>query len=66
MYSKPLLARLNGLDFLLLKGQSYNNVCTLQNFVAVRCMTQKFIATFCKSEKPVLHRERPCLKNHSF
>jgi hypothetical protein len=27
---------------------------------------KKFMATFCKSEKPVLHRETPCLKNHSF
>jgi hypothetical protein len=35
MYSKPLLAKLNGLDFLLLKGQSHNNVCSLQNFVVV-------------------------------
>jgi hypothetical protein len=29
MYSKPLLARLNGFDFLLLKGQSHDNVCVL-------------------------------------
>jgi hypothetical protein len=55
MYSKPLLARLNGLD-LLLKGQSRDDVCSLQNFVVVRCTTQKFMATFCKSEKPILHR----------
>jgi hypothetical protein len=32
MYSQPLLARLIGLDFLLLKGQSHGNVCSLQNF----------------------------------
>jgi hypothetical protein len=62
----PCLHILNGLDFLLLKGQSHDNVCSLQNFVAVRCTTQKFIATFCKSKKPVLHWEPPCLKNHTF
>jgi hypothetical protein len=66
MYSKALLAILNDLDFLLLKGQYHDNVCSLQNFVAGRCTTQKFMATFCKSEKPDLHREPPCLKNHSF
>jgi hypothetical protein len=66
MYSKPLPSRLNGLDFLLLKGQSHYNVCSLQNFVMVRCTTKKFMATFCKSEKPVFHREPLCLNNHSF
>jgi hypothetical protein len=66
MYSKLLLARLNGLDFLLIKGQSLDYVCSLQNFGAERCKTQKFMATFCKSEKLVLHREPPCLKTHSF
>jgi hypothetical protein len=24
------------------------------------------LATFCKSEKPILHLEPPCLKNRSF
>jgi hypothetical protein len=46
MYSMPLLARLNGFDFLLLKGQSHDNECSLQNFVAVHCTTQKLMATF--------------------
>jgi hypothetical protein len=27
---------------------------------------KKIMATFCKSEKPVLHRETPCLKNRRF
>jgi hypothetical protein len=27
MYSKSLLSKLNGLDFLALKGQSHNKVC---------------------------------------
>jgi hypothetical protein len=49
MYSKPHLARFNVFNFLILKGQSHDNVCSLQNFVVVRCMAQKFMATFCKS-----------------
>jgi hypothetical protein len=53
IYSKALLSKLNCFD-------------SLQNFVGVRCTTQQFIATFCKSEKPVFHQEHPCFKNHSF
>jgi hypothetical protein len=48
MCSKSLLAKLKGLDFLLLKGQSHDNVRSLPNFMEVRFTTQKFIATFCK------------------
>jgi hypothetical protein len=42
MFSRALLTKLNCLDFLLLKGQSHDKVL------------KKFMATFCKSEKPVL------------
>jgi hypothetical protein len=34
VYSMPLFARMNGLDFLLSKRQSHDNACSLQNFVA--------------------------------
>jgi hypothetical protein len=30
---------------------------SLQNFAGVRCTMQQFVATFYKSEKPVLHPE---------
>jgi hypothetical protein len=63
MYSKSLLAKLNGSYFLMSEGQPHDSVCSLQNFVGVRCTTQKFIAIFCKSEKQVLHREPPVFEN---
>jgi hypothetical protein len=39
-------------------------MCSFQHVVAVRCITGKrFIAKSVKSEKPVLHRDPPRLKN---
>jgi hypothetical protein len=55
MFSRALIPKLNVLDFRELKGQSHDKVSL-----------QKFLATFCKSEKPILHLAPPCLKNHSF
>jgi hypothetical protein len=56
MFSRALIPKLKVFDFCVLKGQSQDKVS----------LCKKFLATFCKSEKPILHLEPPCLKSHNF
>jgi hypothetical protein len=56
MFPRALLTKLSFFKFSTVKGTVSKYSLNLK----------KFIATFCKSEKPVLHRGTPCLKNHSF
>jgi hypothetical protein len=62
MLSRALLTKLNCLDFLVLKGHPTIKF-VFAKFCRYHCTTKQFVATFCKSEKPVLHLEPPCLKN---
>jgi hypothetical protein len=48
------------------RKNSTRDCILLQHVVAVRCMIQRSTTESLKSEKPVLHRKPPCLKNRGF
>jgi hypothetical protein len=67
MYSKALIPKLNCLDFLLLRGQSHNKVCTHKTF-----WLPLYDAVVCSNILQIretgftVHHEPPCLKNRNF
>jgi hypothetical protein len=65
MFSRALLTKLNCLDFCVFKGQSHDKVCLFKT-LWLPLHDAVVVATFCKSEKLILHLEPTCLKNHNF